>query len=619
MLGPLLQDFCTTCHIAPETLTDGLCPKSMFQKFAKGIKKPEKLLGDALWQRTGKSIEKFDVLLEYDEFSLAMERTNIQLLIRHNKLFKAQKSIEHYQKIKGGNVFLHTQFLCLQRAEIYRRQGASYEKQMGNLYKGIHQTITVHKLSPNIMETHLFGLLELLLLERYAFLLSEKDPETASCWYIAMERYLTRPAADGSTPDHADSYRLLPILYYHQAMLHTACKEYEPALCALHSGLSLLRQRQSFEPLFLRMAELHLKLLQDFGAAPPASETALLQTLRQELEENGIESLENIYPDYPERNIFSVNDMIRQRRLARGTSEEDMAVTVGCDLRTLKSIESRKQMPQAATKKKFFQEFGLPAWKYCPPMITRTYSFFRENADFITCNYAKEHGRAKEIYEKICKGLNKNELVNHYFIDYWGSVLRYGRGEVSKEQFQDTLSKMLQRTLPEYDAGYGTCLFTKYERDILIELAWNMDKDDRLGIGELLHAQYGKFHDNEALAGLFPEYYMALACCLARFTRLQGKFEEAEEILDGALKQIHFLQDDFQLQHLCLEHFRLENGKREAQELPPAQKEDKACRWMQYAYAVSKYYMQDINIPKHIENYLKKTYGDKSEILRYLQ
>ena len=96
MLGILLGDLLANPHIDGNLLCHGLCSPAMLKKYITGQKKPEKLLGDTLWQRAGKSMEKFEIFLEQDEYILAKERTKIQLLIRHGALSEAENAIQKY-------------------------------------------------------------------------------------------------------------------------------------------------------------------------------------------------------------------------------------------------------------------------------------------------------------------------------------------------------------------------------------------------------------------------------------------------------------------------------------------------------------------------------------------
>ncbi len=171
MLGALLKDLRITYHISRQILVDGgLCSLDMLKKYESGQKQPEKLLGDVLWQRLGKSMEKFEIFLEQDEYELACIRARIQMQIRQGKLAWAEEILYRYENMEGTNRPLHKQFICLQRLEIYRRRGKSYEEQMDIVQEGLAWTVSC-ALLPEILKTHRFGLLELLLLERYVILL----------------------------------------------------------------------------------------------------------------------------------------------------------------------------------------------------------------------------------------------------------------------------------------------------------------------------------------------------------------------------------------------------------------------------------------------------------------
>lgn len=618
MLGILLGDLLANPHIDGNLLCHGLCSPAMLKKYITGQKKPEKLLGDALWQRAGKSMEKFEIFLEQDEYILAKERTKIQLLIRHGALSEAENAIQKYQTLKGGNSQLHIQFLCLQRAEIYRRNRESYQRQMKNLRSGMAQTLPDHILTTGTLHPHLLGTLELLLISRYAFLLEEQKPEKAALWYERLISYLTEPADSGISRDLANKRRLLPPLYYHQALRFTAIENKGAALCALNQGIKLLQELQGFEGMFIRMMELKIKLLQNSPNPVPQQEISCLEVLSQEMAEYHAANLDNIYPDYPERNIFNVNNMLRERRIAYKITEENMADQMDCDLRTLKDIEKGKRMPQSRTKIKFFQIFNLSTWKYCGTVSTRTYSFYRKCTEIIKYNYERDHKKAWEIYQEIAKTLKTEDRINQQFLKYWNTVLSYSSGKTQKNQYRTDLLGILLETLPNQSIASGQCSLTRYERKILEDLAWDMDAKDSDGIGDMLYTQYSKFKEDESLGCLFPEYYMSLAYCCARFAMLKHDFEESERILEDALRQIRFLQNDFRLDCLHIQRFLLEINKLKAQGQLPASNNRKNFRWIRYAYAISKLYRPDTIITTNIEKYLIKYWKDTKEILNCL-
>ena len=162
--------------------------------------------------------------------------------------------------------------------------------------------------------------------------------------------------------------------------------------------------------------------------------------------------------------------------------------------------------------------FGLSMRKYSGMINTRSYEFYRACADIISYNYHGEYARAEEIYKKIVREAgNREDLTNQEFRDYWDIHLRYKQGTLPKDKFYDALLEILQRTLPKCDAASGQCSLTRYERNIFVDLIWNMDSNDRLGLGDMLRAQYQKFHTDEVLACISPNIIWHLSAALHGF------------------------------------------------------------------------------------------------------
>ncbi len=614
MLGPLLKDVRTTYHISPEALVNGgLCTLGMLKKYERGPERPEKLLGDALWQRLGKSTEKFEVFLEQDEYELAYARARIQILIRQGKPMEAEEILRAYEGMKGTDKPLHRQFICLQRAELYRRKGKPYGEQMGVVQEGLRQTIP-DTLSPEILGTHRFGVLELLLLGRYAFLLEEKSQEKAVQWYQGLRRYLT--GEDGIAYDRADQYRLLPPVLYHHAIWGIRAGFYQLALELLTEGCRMLSERHAFLPLFIKMEELKLKVASKLGRDIPGWEFGCLRVLKEMMGEYPTVWGQNIYPDYPERTIHCVNTALRERRLANGKGFKDM--TEGLDPRTLRAIESGERMPQTATKNMLFQEFGLSTQKYGGSLVTRRHSDYRDMVEMINCNYGGEHEQAEKIYKNLVRGLNKDEVINSQFANYWDIRLRYSRGKITKEKYQKELWGMLKKTLPKCEEIRVDCVLTEYEREVVKALAWDVEIEDAINLEKILLTQYQKFCNDNVLVYFFPEYYTTLVRCIGRIARLKRDYGQSESIFADILEQFYFLQNDFRLGSFFVQQFQLGEDIKKAQGLPPAENGDMCFQKMRYAYAIDKLYLCDKPNVGYIERCLDEYYGNKGEILQDL-
>ena len=226
MLGELLGDWRNINYVKARDLTDGITTVKMLKKYETGKKRPEKLRADALWQRAGKSMDKFDIYLEQEEYRRAKERAEIQEQMRMGRLEEAEKKLEEYESwSKTENKTLHWQFACLQRAELYRRKKEPLELQKQVILEGLRQTIQETEISPELLRRRRLDTMELLLLERYAFLIEQQQPQQAMLWYTKILNYFER----GVDFDCSDQRKILPPVQYHAATLfllavRTVCK-----------------------------------------------------------------------------------------------------------------------------------------------------------------------------------------------------------------------------------------------------------------------------------------------------------------------------------------------------------------------------------------------------------
>lgn len=619
MLDKLLGDAQNICNIDLEVLAHGLCTPGMLKKYISGKMRPEKLLIDALWQRIdGRSMEKFEINLDMDEYNLACSRAKIQELIRHGKLLEAEQELKNYEVISDANKRpLHRQFACLQWSEIYRRQQKSFSSQEEIILEGLAQTLPKISISPEIMETHRFSMMELLLLEQYAFLIENKSPGLAVRWYQAIQQYIDKASPKGFDFDLADKYKLLPPVLYRLAKRFSMSEMYEEALEWLKKGCSMLSQRKMLSALFVSMKELEFEILQKTGREIPEWQQECLNLIVEFVGKGNHNWREITHPDYTEHTLHCVNSTLRERRLAHGFRLEDLAGGE-CDPRTLKAAENGTRRLQTAKKEYLYHELGLSTRKFDGSLITRCYPDFRKFSRLVECYNEENFDEAEQIYKELIQGLNMDEVTNQQFVQYWNICLRYSKREISKQDYRAKLMELLKKTLPDLGELGANCILTKYERDIIEDLSWNVDLEDAGQVEKLLEGQYHRFTKEKVLICFFPEYYTTISYCLGRIAKLRHDFKKAEYYLDTVLEQIWLLPDNFNWDTLLFQRFQLEEEKQKTRKLSCYQESDNYFCWIKRTYAISKIYLQNNVLTEFIENYLDNYYKSKKQILQKL-
>ncbi|MDE7326559.1 MAG: hypothetical protein K2N63_09815, partial [Lachnospiraceae bacterium] len=586
-----------------DTLAKGICSRETLKKYESGKCSPEKLRADALFQRLEKTVDPFYVKLDDAEYALARQRIKIQAELRRGKVAVAGDSILTYQRMRGTNDVLHRQFLYLVQAELRRRKKAPFLPQEEIITAGIEETFAGRKLSRNLLETRPFHLMELFLLQRYAVLLEEEgEIGEAVLWYEAL---LTR--FTNEQRGMADRQKLYPPIAYRLAFWLAKKGDFDQAMPIIRKALKLLRYSKIQNVMYIRLRELELTVLEKLGDSPYEEERGYLKCLKKILREDGAYWCEDFFPTYLEPHLYSVNTMLKERRLAQGKTREEMAGTI-CDPRTIERQEKNCSRPQKRVWKALIHELGLSSLKYDRAIVTQEYKNIRK---FELMIRAYDRGKIKEsllLYKNLNDTVDKGELTNRQFEKYWGAELRFRMGEISREERNQQLWEMLSWTLPLENKGKSfACHLTKYEQEALDSLAWDCGRQE---IKELLPLLKKQFHRNVNVAeqSMDVGFYGKILYNIARGYLRTGDLRRAQKYITLAMEQRRFQDQGVSWDRLLFLRFQIEEQRLNLWEkkIPPESSEDE-FRWAKCAWASAKE-NGDVSMCNFIVGYLKRHY-----------
>lgn len=559
IFGSLVRDIRETKGITKEKLARGICTVKALEKYEGGEREPEKLTADALLTRLKKSMEKFESILGDGEYDKAAQRMEIQRLLREGKLEKAEKAIAQYGKTDEA---LHYQYACFLRAELLRKKNASVKEQMGNVVDGIYQTLETRKergireVTPEEktgdalkwawLSERCFSKMELCLWERYAILLEESGKqEEALLWYQAITRYL-----DDEDYDRADQYTLYPIMDYKLAEYYERQCLYDPALDYIAHGCEMLRERKEQLALFCRLMELKFKIEDRQREEEPKDkdknkdmvqdrkdkERAQYQELLCSVAQEGEDWRENWYPMYKENHLICFNDLIRERRWAKGMSKEELAYGI-FDVRSLERMEANQNTPRAKTREKLLQKLGLPLEKYNAGIIVTKYGDYRKVAQMERLCQQGEYRGAREIYRELKKGIDMKNLTNQQWAEYWDIRIMDGLKYLPPEDRKERLWVLFRKTVPIREKGPQLeCQLMRNERYILEQLLETAEQDERLH--KFLLRQIQIYYQVPKKKFLEPDYLIQLFLYLGNLNGLKGQISLALRYLHMAEKRM---------------------------------------------------------------------------------
>ncbi len=603
MLGKMLGAIRVSKGLTLNQVCQGLCEESLLRKYENEQVEIEKLMADALMQRLGKSMDKYDIMLNVKEYRLAQKRIHLQELLRKGKLIQAEKVISEYENEIFVHPQLHHQFLIMQKADLLRRSNSNSEHQMKLVEEGIRQTILIETIEPEILNERCFSVMELMLIVRYAILLKEIGREyKAYEWFQSLILFL-----EHSDRDLSDQIKLYPIVAYQFAIICLRNRRYGKISYYIEKACNLLSQAKTQSTLFVRLIEVKCELAKKAECVfVTKEERECCKCIRELFQDNEEKWMLNWYPMYTEPHIQCINNVILERRKAMGISREELADGI-CDVKTLFRIEKCYSMPQKEIQKRLFGRLGISAEKYDGGIISVKYSDYWRLGELLKSIYERDYMSASYLFERISHNIDMSHITNRQFVRYWEAALRYGRKEITVEEYCKEIWELLQMTLPVLSNTFCKSIsLLEYERRMLKMLAWYEEGERKIFVYDMLWRQYKKSMLQKAEKFLHVDFYSGITYCLIDYMIIQKKYKEAYVLSEEFLRQAYYMEKNIDLSRILYTRFELGLAYYK-EDIELIEKYD-ILKYAKYAYIISKVYLRDQQICEYIKKAVSKLY-----------
>ncbi len=395
--GKLIECIRKEQRVNLKTLAHGLCSVSHLKLIEGGERSAEKLLFESLYQRLGKYSGRFEMLLDLDEYVTLEKRWQICNSIDGKRYDEAYRLIDEYRNSTNNKI--HLQYLCLAECEVMHRTGVDTDKCMDKLMEGLRYTYPEFDIDKTA--TYYLSRLEMYMAQqyiRYMELSGERD--RAVKLYHNILRSLESDRYDRSERE---------LLYRHMGywlMKHyMSCENYYKAL---EIGEKTYRHTVS-GAFIMFLAELKegIIICREMLGQDMTEERKILDILKRMNRKFGVKSADEFFLRYTEERAYNVNDVIRQRRILHGMTQEELAGDI-CDISTLSKVENNKQTLSERYREKMLQKLNMSGDKYVAHVDTYDYKVF---AELNRIRDAIDEGKFDEA-ERILE-----DVLNNYELD----------------------------------------------------------------------------------------------------------------------------------------------------------------------------------------------------------
>lgn len=576
--------------VSQKRLGLGICSVQEISRLESGAVAADFFLLEVLLQRLGKSLDKLEIVISKEEFAEIRERDELLDILRQGRLQEAEAHIKRFcGAMEKGNTVRRIQS-CRMKG-IYSLEKGEYAEAEEVLGQAVSLFMSGGASYKDMLMAEVE--LEALILLAHASEKLGKKEKAAELLEIAGD-YLRREVAD-----EEQLAKFLPRLAVVGSSIAEGAGRTETCARICEEALELLRKHgllQLMTPVLGYLAAFYRK-------GGRESEAKKLDIWKKTIEGVygqfglSVESVNKLYFSSCIGQYYLAGEVIREERLARGLSQEQLIEGIYENPETLSRIENGCR-PNRKKLKLLFDKLGIQRQRYSGRVITSSYELLELYSEVAIMFARKEDEKALWGLELLRRKLDMTIPENRQIVECFEIACQYETGQMTNEQALQEIQELLRLTY-RMDSGRvpfeGEALLLNQVCSLLGRLGRREEaislQKRVIGIYERSYLPL-KYHFR--MAYLIMEN---MACNLAYMGHEEAKEwnrrAAIEQLINGKGNSIHVLLSNFVGMEMC------------------GQGDKELCeKWIKWAYSLT-----DIFLQYHDREYLiayEKKYFDEN-------
>lgn len=243
------------------------------------------------------------------------------------------------------------------------------------------------------------------------------------------------------------------------------------------------------------------------------------------------------------------------------------------------------------------KKLGLPVQKYDGGIVTSRYDDCLKYEKMQQDYFAGRISEAGQLYHTLVGRLDRELLVNCQFEKYWGSLLLFSRGEITREEKNRRLWTLLGEDFTR-DAGEGSfgCQLTEYERAAFLALVQDCGFPTVDEAIAALRMQCRGYRGGMLQCGE-PGYYGVLLNILSEAYYFKGDYRRAGRYNTAAMGRMCMEAEGAAWSRILLLKFLIEEKQARMNYEKERMKGYERLKWLEESWAAAELYrnrfMQD--------------------------
>ena len=507
-------------NIEPEKLCLGVCSTNTLDRLERGERLPDYFVMERILERTGKSMNKMEVLTDWDAYKIYYLREMIETDLDDGEYKSAAEGILYYEGLEAAGQALHRQYICKIKAILAEEHYGNTEESCEYLEKAVLCTLPGFQLG--IIGDHIMGEEEMTLILMW---LEQKIRlgETGMTRYgEKIFDYIRRTFDDEESL--ANIYGKAAWIFMREYVREGKWVETAGigirAMEILTSNGMLLNLPQIME-LLLGCYE---KLDREAYGALKAERDSLkwvYETYGKEYETGRGRLWKNCH----RKGIYLIPEVMRQERKLTGKSQERVAVELGIDQKTISRIENGRYKPKRETFRKLREYYGIEM-DICNACLTvEDFELLEWERDIAREVFYRRYDEAERLYCKLKDKLDLGYNNNRQYCLYFDALFDERNGNITKEE-------LLQQCEKAFTVTRRNCRWEDLSCVVLNRIETSIMNVIAKTYGRIDHKEKEIYILEQVLRGfensrVDVRYHYASVALI--YVHLAGKYEESDQ------------------------------------------------------------------------------------------
>ncbi|MCM1047510.1 MAG: helix-turn-helix transcriptional regulator [Clostridiales bacterium] len=507
-------------NIEPEKLCFGICAEITLNRLERGERLPNYFVLERILERTGKSMNKLEVLTDWEAYEIYYLREIIETDLDNGEYERAEEGIHYYEGLEAAGENLHRQYICKIKAIL----AAEYSRDIKESCKYLEEAIfcTLPGFQLGFIGDYTLGEEEITLILMWLEQKIRLRENDMTLYGEKIFDYIRRTFDDEESL--ANIYGKAAWIFMQEYVREGKWVE------AAGIGIRAMEILTS-NGMLLNLPQIMELLLKCYEKVDKEAYNVLKMerdSIKWVYETYGKEYLDKsgrLWKRCCLKGIYLLPEMMRQERKLVGKSQEKVAADIDIDQKTISRIENGRYKPKKETFRKLREYYEMEMDIYNTDLTVEDFELLEWERDVAREGFYRRYVEAERSYRKLKDKLDLKYNNNRQYCLYLDALFNEINGNIAKEE-------LLQQCEKAFAVTRGNCRWEDLSYVVLNRIETSIMNVISKTYGQLGQKEKEIYILEQVLRGFENSkvdvryHYSSVALV---YSHLAGKYEESNQ------------------------------------------------------------------------------------------